>query len=250
MLKVSIITICRNSEKTIDETIQSVLGQLYDNIEYIIIDGASTDNTITKINKYSNRIHYFISEPDKSLYDALNKGIKAATGDIIGILHSDDVFNDNNVINDIVSIFNENVNIDLVYGDALFVNYDHKPIRFYSSSSFKPIMFYFGFQPAHTATFIKNEAHRKYGLYDENYKIAGDFDLLLRFILKYKLQYRYFNRTVVKMRIGGRSTSGIQSVLILNKEIKKSLTINNLFSNYLLIYIKYIFKIWSFIKFK
>jgi glycosyltransferase involved in cell wall biosynthesis len=166
MLKVSIITISRNSEKTIEDSIQSVLKQLYNNIEYIIIDGASTDSTINKINKYLNKIDYFISEPDKSLYHALNKGIKAATGDIIGILHSDDTYNDNNVIGDIVSIFNDNVNIDLVYGDALFVSYDHKPIRFYSSSSFKPIMFYFGFQPAHTATFIKTNAHRKYGLYD------------------------------------------------------------------------------------
>ena len=250
MLKISIITICRNSETTIDETIQSVLGQLYGNIEYLIVDGGSTDNTIPIIHKYSNRIHYFITEPDKSLYDALNKGIKAATGDIIGILHSDDVFNDNNVIDDIVTIFNENVNIDLVYGDALFVNYDYKPIRFYNSSSFKPFMFYFGFQPAHTATFIKTEAHRKYGLYDENYKIAGDFDLLSRFILKFKLQYRYFNRTVVKMRIGGKSTSGIQSVFVLNTEIKRSLTNNNFYSNYLLIYSKYFLKIWSFIKFK
>lgn len=250
MLKISIITICRNSETTIDETIQSVLGQLYCNIEYLIVDGGSTDNTIQIIHKYSNRIHYFITEPDKSLYDALNKGIKAATGDIIGVLHSDDVFNDNNVIDDIVTIFNENCNIDLVYGDALFVNYDYKPIRFYSSSSFKPFMFYFGFQPAHTATFIKMEAHSKYGLYNENYKIAGDFDLLSRFILKFKLQYRYFNRTVVKMRIGGKSTSGIQSVFVLNSEIKRSLTNNNFYSNYLLIYSKYFFKIWSFIKFK
>jgi glycosyltransferase involved in cell wall biosynthesis len=250
MLKVSIITISRNSEKTIENSIQSVLGQLYNNIEYIIIDGASTDNTINIINKYINRINYFISEQDKSLYDALNKGIKAATGDIIGILHSDDIYNDNNVIGDIVSFFKDQENIDLVYGNALFINDVNKPIRFYSSSSFKPIMFFFGFQPAHTATFIKTQIHKKYGLYDENYKIAGDYDLLLRFILKYKLQYRYINRTIVKMKIGGKSTSGIQSIFQLNSEIKKSLKNNNLFSNYILIYSKYLVKIWSFLFFK
>jgi glycosyltransferase involved in cell wall biosynthesis len=249
-IKVSIITVTKNADKTIEDSIKSLQIQSYNNIEHIIIDGASTDKTIDIINNFNHKQLQFISEPDKSLYDALNKGIKLATGDIIGILHADDLLYDNNVICDVVSFFDVNSNIDILFGDALFINQFNKPIRFYKSALFKPILFYFGFQPAHTATFIKSEIFKKYGLYNDSFKIAGDFDLLLRYLLKFKLKYKYFSRTIVKMRTGGKSTNGLKSLIQLNREIKKSLIINNYFSSYFLIYSKYFFKIWSFLKFK
>jgi glycosyltransferase involved in cell wall biosynthesis len=248
-IKVSIITVTKNADKTIEDSIKSLNNQFYNNIEHVIIDGGSTDQTINIINNSNHKSFKFISEPDKSLYDALNKGINLATGDIIGILHSDDFFYDNKVICDVVTFFNLNSNIDLLFGNALFINQFNKPIRYYKSALFKPFLFYFGFQPAHTATFIKAEIFNKYGIYNDSFKIAGDYDLLLRFLLKYKLKYKYFNRTIVKMRIGGKSTNGLNSILLLNREIKKSLKINNFFSSYFLIYSKYLFKIWSFIKF-
>jgi glycosyltransferase involved in cell wall biosynthesis len=247
MLKISIITVVRNRVDAIEDTIKSVLTQDYGNVEYIVIDGDSGDGTMDVINKFSSQIDFILSEKDNSLYEAINKGIKNATGDIIGLLHADDLFKSKNVITKVSDLFNSDANIAVVYGDADYVNFENKIVRHYSSKYFRPFMFYFGFQPAHTASFIKKEFFDSFGFYREDMKIAGDFELLLRALLVYKLNYKYINLTTVNMRIGGVSNSGFKSIIKLNQEIFISLKSNKLFASYISIYSKYFLKIWSFL---
>lgn len=247
MLRVSIITVVRNRVDSIQSTIQSVLSQDYTNIEYLVIDGDSSDGTIDVIKEFSNKIDFFLSENDNSIYEALNKGIKHAKGDIIGILHADDIFSSNNVISNLVDSFNSDASTSLIYGDADYVNSNNKIVRHYSSKFFRPFMFYFGFQPAHTASFFKKSCFETVGNYREDLKIAADFELLLRVMSINKLKYKYLPLTMVNMRIGGISSSGISSVIRLNQEIIFSLKSNKLFASFILVYSKYIFKIWSFL---
>jgi glycosyltransferase involved in cell wall biosynthesis len=246
-MKVSIITVVRNRVDSIRNTIQSVLSQDYTNIEYLVIDGNSTDGTIDVINAYSSKIDVFLSENDNSIYEALNKGIKHAKGDIIGVLHADDVFSNNSVISNVVDSFNSDLNTSLLYGDADYVNSKNIIVRHYSSKFFRPFMFYFGFQPAHTASFIRKTCYEAVGNYREDLKIAGDFELLLRVMSINKFKFKYLPLTMVNMRIGGISSSGISSVIRLNREVIFSLKSNNLFASIILVYSKYIFKIWSFL---
>lgn len=249
-MKISIITITYNSFNTLEKCITSVINQNYENIEYIIIDGKSTDNTINLIHKYRNEISKLISEPDHGIYDAINKGIKLATGDIVGVLNSDDFFAHNNVISEIAHQFESYLEIKGVYADVAFVDRVdiEKKVRHYSSKFFKPWMFKFGFQPAHPTFYVKKELFDKYGLYRTDLKISGDFELLLRFLLKHKIKYKYVNNVWVKMRVGGVSTSGISSVVKLNSEIIKAHRYNNLHSNLFLVYSKYLFKWWGFVR--
>lgn len=165
-MKISIITATYNSEAHIADCVRSVNSQTYDNIEHIIIDGASKDNTLEIINCIPNRVTTIVSEPDKGIYDAMNKGIKAATGDIIGILNSDDFFTSDNIIETVVDNF-KNSDIDALYGDVHFVNPDDisKSVRYYSSAIFKPLLFRFGFMPAHPSFYMKKECYEKHGLY-------------------------------------------------------------------------------------
>ena len=180
-MKISVITICFNSESTIEKTIQSVLKQNYKNFEYIIIDGGSTDNTINIINKYKSKISKFISEKDRGIYDAINKGINLANGEIISILHSDDRFFDDEVLNNIIKSFKEENTIDCVIGNTLIVK-SNKILRKYSSKNFKNWMMYFGISPPHPSTFIKKKVYDKIGLYSSDYSIAGDFEFFLRML--------------------------------------------------------------------
>ena len=249
--KISVITVCYNSEKTITETIKSVLNQDYENFEYIIIDGKSTDNTLNIINRYKDKIDVIISEKDKGIYDAINKGIKIATGDVVGILNSDDSFNGHNVLSKINSSFFLKNEIDIVYSDVIFLDPTSKKIvRYYSSKFFKLKLFRFGFQPAHPTFYAKKYLFDKYGYYDIKYKIAADFDLMLRFLYVHKINYLYRNDVWVKMLTGGASTNGINSVIKINKEILDSCTKNKIYSNYIIIYSKYFVKWLSFFKFK
>lgn len=247
-MKVSIITVTYNSESFLKSCIESVLNQTYKEIEHIIIDGNSNDATLDLIRGY--RHLKWISEEDSGIYDAMNKGIKLATGDIIGILNSDDFFADNDVVKRIMEQFSSSSEIDAVYSNVCFVeryNIDKK-IRYYSSRFFKPYMFKFGFQPAHPTFYVKRELFKKYGLYRTDLKIAGDFELLLRFLLKNKVKSQYVNDLWVKMRVGGASTSGLSSVIQLNSEIIKAHDFNNLHTNKLLIYSKYFIKWWGFLR--
>lgn len=248
-MKVSIITVSYNSENTIEETILSVKNQNYKNIEYIIIDGKSKDQTVSIIKKYKKDISKFISEPDKGIYDAMNKGIKLATGDIIGILNSDDLYVDNNVISTIVRQFEIN-KVDAVFADLVYVNSlnPERIVRYYCSANFSTKKFMYGWMPAHPTFFVKRSCYKKYGLFKTDYKIASDYELLVRFLAKYKVNYSYLPKVIVKMRTGGASTKNFKSNWILNKEIIRACAENNIKTNMVKVLLKYFVKIFQLIK--
>jgi glycosyltransferase involved in cell wall biosynthesis len=247
-LKVSIITVSKNSKDTISASIDSVLNQTYKNIEYIIIDGSSHDGTIEVIKKYIDKISYFTSEPDNGLYDAMNKGISHANGDIIGILNSDDFYIDNLVIEKVVNEF-ESEEVDSIYADIVFVDSKNlnKILRYYDSSFFKPKKFAYGFMPAHPAFFVKKEIYDKYGCFNTKYKIAADFDLLVRFLYIHSISYSYMKEVLVKMRPGGISNS-FKSVWQINNEQLKVCKDNGIESNIVMIFFKYPVKILGYLK--
>lgn len=245
-MKVSIITTTFNSAKTVQNTIESVINQDYPNIEHIVVDGASKDNTIDIVNSYGSNISHLISEPDKGIYDAMNKGIKIATGDIIGILNSDDFFTSNDIISTIVDTFTQN-DIDALYGDIHFVHPEdlNKPVRYYSSEIFRPSLFRFGFMPAHPSFYVKKKCYDQFGLYALDYKIASDYELLIRFLFKYKVKYQYIKKDFVTMRTGGISTENFKSRILLNKEIVKACNEYGIKTNLFLLSLKYFYKIFE-----
>lgn len=245
-MKISIITATYNSGSTLRDTIRSVLSQSYPDIEYIIVDGGSKDNTLEIVNEYKDKISKVISEPDKGIYDAMNKGICMATGDIVGILNSDDFFTSGNVVENIVKAFKSN-DIDAVFGDIHFVKPDNlnKSVRYYSSSIFRPALFRFGFMPAHPSFYVKRTCYEKYGLYDLNYKIASDYDLLIRFLYVNKITYKYLNMDFVTMRVGGASTENVKSRVVLNKEIVRACRKYGIYTNLFILSLKYIYKIFE-----
>lgn len=247
-MKVSIITVVYNRAATIERAIRSVLDQSYQNIEYVIVDGNSTDGTMTVVDQYRNEIATVISEKDEGMYDALNKGIKAATGDIVGILHADDEFAHEYVIEQIVSKFESNPVIEAMYGDVGFVHAEqpHKIIRYYSSAIFKTNLFQWGFMPAHPTFFCYRRFFEQFGYYRTDLEIAADFDLLLRFLRKHKLYAMYIPEMLVRMNMGGKSTNGISSTIKINKELKQILKEHQLPSSYVRLYARYFVKVWEF----
>lgn len=207
-MKVSVITIVYNNQDSIASCIESVLSQTYNNIEHIVIDGASTDNTVAVIEKYKSQLAYFVSEKDKGLYNALNKGIKKATGDIIGILHSDDLYYENNTIEKVVNQF-KSTNADLVYGEGIYVDKIETSIikRIYPSKPFKKCYLKYGWIPLHTGIYVKKEVFEKYGFYDEGYSIASDYEISLRWFSNSNIKKVFLNEYLVRMRMGGKSTT-------------------------------------------
>jgi len=207
-MKVSIITSCFNREATIGQAIESVLNQDYPDIEYIIVDGASTDKSLEIIKKYKDKVTKIVSEPDKGMYEALNKGIHLASGDIIGLVHSDDFLYAPNTISKIVTTF-QNTNADFVYGNGLFVDPEktNKVIRNWKSGKYSKWKVKHGWLPLHTTCYIKRSCINKLGLYDESYKIAADSDFLVRYLYEASLKVYYLNEYIVRMRMGGLSTN-------------------------------------------
>ncbi|MDA7754875.1 glycosyltransferase [Pseudomonadales bacterium] len=244
-MKISIITVCYNSEKTIRDTIESVLSQEYPDIEYIVIDGLSDDSTVSIINEYRDNISKIISEPDNGLYDAMNKGIKNSTGDVVGILNSDDLFENSTVISDVMEHFDNRPSISLLFGDVVHVDPNNlkKITRFYSSKKFKPFKLRFGWMPPHTATFIKTEVFKIVGDYSLDYRISADYELFVRMLIVNKLVYSRLDKVLVRMRSGGLSTSGIKSNFLLNTEIVKACRDNGTYTNFLLLLLKIPMKI-------
>ena len=252
ILKISIVTVCYNSVTTIRDTIESVFAQDFANIEYIVIDGGSKDNTFEVIDGFSNRIAYIVSEPDKGIYDAMNKGIALTTGDVIGILNSDDFYLHSEVISQVVQAFKDNPNADLVLGNVDFVNACDltRPTRLYSSFRFLPWKMRFGFMPAHPGAFIKKSAYDKVGLYKLGYKIGADFDLFVRMLMVKKMPYFKLNHTLVRMRVGGVSTSGLRSYLTSTNEMLRSLKKNKVYSNSLFLLLRLPVKFFQMARFK
>ncbi len=247
-MRVSIITVVYNNESTIGDSILSVQQQNYGNIEHIIVDGYSTDNTMEIINSKIDNKAIVISESDDGMYDAMNKGIKIASGDIIGILNADDIFYDENVISKIAKKFATN-NIEALYGDVVFVkqNNTEEILRYYSGKKFKPYKFAYGFMPPHPSFYAKKEVFEKHGYYKTNYKIAADYEILIRFLAIKKIKTAYLNLPMVKMRMGGVSNKDLKSVHTLNTEIVRACRENNIKTHILIIYMKYFIKIFEFI---
>jgi len=251
-MKISIITVSYNSKLTIRDTFDSVLNQTYPDIEYIVVDGRSSDGTIDIIKAYepyfNNNIHW-ISEPDKGLYDAMNKGIKMATGDIVGIINSDDFYSEKNIIEIVANTFKHDSTVEAIYGDVRFVNPDNleKTVRYYRSRNFKPWRFRFGFMPPHPSFFTYKHNFDKFGYYKTDYKIAADYELLIRFLFTNKIKYKYLPSTIMKMRTGGASTASLKSNIVLNKEIVRACRENGIYTNLFILTFKYFVKIWELI---
>lgn len=220
-MKVSIITTCYNRVGTIRGSIESVLSQDYHDIEYIIIDGLSTDGTIDIICQYQDKIDMIISEKDHGMYEAINKGIRLATGDIIGLVHSDDYLYDSNVISDIVKRFEE-TDADFLYGDGVFVNADDitKCARNWIGGSYYRWKVGLGWLPLHPTCYIRRDVMMREGLYDESYKIAADSDLLFRYLYLADLKVTYLKRKIIRMRMGGLSTDSEKRKLMFNEDLR------------------------------
>lgn len=225
-MKVSIITTCYNRVGTIQGAIESVLAQDYPDIEYIIIDGASNDGSVDTIKSMMEDGRWkkswkFISESDHGMYEAINKGIRMATGDIIGLVHSDDFLYDNHVISDVVKQFEE-TNADFLYGDGVFVNADdtNKPVRNWIGGAYHRWKVACGWLPLHPTCYIKREVMLREGLYDESYKIAADSDLLFRYLYMANLKVTYLKRKIIRMRMGGLSTDSAKRKLMWDEDVR------------------------------
>lgn len=248
-MKVSLITVVYNGAATIRSAIESVIAQDYPDIEYIIIDGASKDGTPDIVREYGDGVSLLISEPDKGIYDAMNKGVRHATGDIVGILNADDMYAHPDVISAVVARLKE-TGADSLIGDLVFVRPDNldKVVRYYSSKGFHLRRFERGDMPPHPTFFVKRSAYMEHGLFDTQYRITADFELMLRFLYKHRLSYCYLEKVMVKMRTGGVSDSGIKSKIALNKEIKAGLEANGIPTSMLKIYSKYFTKVFQLVR--
>ena len=247
---ISIITATFNSAKTLKDTIQSVLRQTNKDFEYLIIDGGSTDETIDIVKSYesefSGRLKW-VSEKDQGIYDAMNKGIKMASGDVVGILNSDDYFTSDDILQTVADAFKSH-EIDAIYGDIHFIR-DGNPqkcIRYYSSRMFTPFWLRFGFMPAHPSFYCKREVFERAGLYSLDYKIGADYEMMVRLFKKYKIVRRYINKDFVTMRTGGASTRNVKSRLTLIKEDVRACRDNGVYTNELFICMKFLYKMFEF----
>lgn len=246
-MKISIITVCYNSEKTIEKTFKSVQNQTYKNVEYIVVDGGSKDTTIDLVKKYESMVSKWVSESDKGLYDAMNKGIAMATGDIVGVLNSDDIFTDEFVLENVVNFHLKNKNVDASVGNILQFNEEGKTVRKYSAKNWNPEKLKIGFMPAHPAVFFKKELFDKFGMYQLDFTIGADYELITRFFLQHKITWKFSDITTTSMLIGGVSSSGFSSYQLISKEIKKALTRNNIKFSYLKVQLRGFWKIIGFL---
>jgi glycosyltransferase involved in cell wall biosynthesis len=219
-MRISIITICYNRSATIAKAIESVLNQDYPNIEYIIIDGNSTDGTKNIIESYSDKISKYISEPDLGMYDAINKGLNIATGDVVGLMHSDDVFYDSSVVSKIAAKFEKESQTEGIYGNGIYVTNDaeEKLVRNRIGGAYNFNNLKSGWLPLHPTVYLKKSLIEKYGVYDLNFKIASDTEFLLRYLYKYKIKLSYLDEYIVTMRMGGLSTSYKRAFEVLKED--------------------------------
>lgn len=247
MTKISIITVVYNAEQTISQCIESVINQDYPEIEYLVIDGGSNDGTLEKIKAFQNKITHFISEKDKGLYDAMNKGVRLATGDFVGIVNADDFLAGNHVISSLVSLINMHPTAEMICSSVSIHKGEvwDKAWRNYDATKFRLWQFRIGIQPPHPGAYIKRTLFDKVGLYNIKYRISGDFDLLLRMLYVNKAQAIYSSFISVKMRDGGLSSMGLKSKIRMNNEDLDALRKQGIYSNKILIWSKYIFKIFQ-----
>ncbi|MBV5328665.1 MAG: glycosyltransferase [Chlorobium sp.] len=242
MPQVSIVTAALNSSATIADCLKSVASQTYPT-EHIIIDGASTDNTLEIVRRISPSAS-ILSEPDKGIYDAMNKGIQLATGDIVGILNSDDFYIGPRVIEKVVALFRES-SADALFADLIYVRPDcpDRVVRYYSGAGFTPDKFSWGWMPPHPTFFVKRHLYERYGLFRTDYKIAADYELTARFLARHKVRFAYLPEVLVCMRTGGVSTRSLRSNWILNREILRACAENGISTNIVKVYSKYFRKV-------
>ncbi|MDG2330703.1 MAG: glycosyltransferase family 2 protein [Flavobacteriales bacterium] len=226
-MKVSIVTICFNSAETIRTALKSVIAQSYPDIEYIIVDGKSKDNTLSIVNEYKESIAKIISEEDDGIYDAMNKGVKAATGDVIGILNSDDLYANEHVVSNMVKAISD---ADAVYADLVYVSRKdtNQVTRAWRAGVYKKGLFKKGWMPPHPTFFVKKSCYDNYGYYSTELNSSADYELMLRLIHKHEISVNYFPETIVKMRVGGQSTISIKNRLAANKEDRRAWEMNGL----------------------
>lgn len=253
-MKISVITATWNSGKTIGDTLRSVLNQSFTNIEHIIKDGGSKDDTLEICKNFEQKYYAdgdkgrtinILSDNDKGIYDAMNQGIKAATGDVIGILNSDDFYTSDDVLARVAEEFANNPELEAVYGDIHFVKDENlkKCTRYFSSRYFRPWALRFGFMPAHPSFYVRREVYEKYGLYDLDFRTSSDFEMMVRLFVKEKIHARYINKDFVTMRAGGESTAGLEAKRKVNRDIAGSLKKHGVYSNQFFQSLRYFWRI-------
>jgi len=248
-LKISIITVCYNSEKHIKTAIESVINQTYLDIEYIVVDGASKDRTVDIIKSYGDKITKMVSEPDKGIYDAMNKGFQLATGDYLALINSDDFYMSNDAIENVVNELNKK-QTDSLFADLIYVeeNNTDKQVRYWKSNEFVKGSFKKGWHPAHPTFFVKNEIYKKYGYFDLSFKLAADFELMLRFLEKYQISSCYLSKPIIKMRLGGATNKNFKNIYNQNIECYRAFKVNDLSVSILYPFYRLLPKIIQFFK--
>ena len=255
-MKISVITATYNSAQTVRDTFESLLAQTYQDIECIVVDGASKDGTLDIIREFEPRFGgrmKWSSEPDKGIYDAMNKGLARATGDVVGILNSDDFFTAPDILEEVAKAFEADNTLDAVYGDIHYCKWDDvtRPVRYYSSKGFRRWKMFIGYMPAHPSFYCRKQVYENYGYFDAtSFKVAADFECVLRFIYIHRIKTRYIPRDFVTMREGGASSSGAQSHLAINRDHLLAFKKNGVRSNIVFLGVRYVFKIFEIIKSK
>ena len=248
-MQVSVITATYNSSTTVVRAIKSIKRQNYDNVQIVVVDGESQDDTISLIKPMLDDKDILLSEPDHGIYDALNKGLAIAGGDIIAFLHSDDLFYDDNILSTVVDALSDD-NVDMVYGDVLFfsVKKEKKTVRKYRSDKLLKKNLAWGKMPAHPAMFIKHRVYEKIGYFETDFQIAADYEFMCRLVNYVKLNAVYLPQTFVRMQLGGVSTGGFKNTVLLNKEVMRALNKNGIYSNLFMLLSKYPSKILQFFR--
>ncbi len=246
-MKVSIITVAYNAEATIGDTLRSVATQSHPDIEHIVIDGASRDGTMAVVEPYRPRLAHVVSEPDRGIYDAMNKGLRLATGDIVGFLNSDDYYAHERVIETVTRAFSAE-DIEAAFADVQFIDprTPSKVARRYSSRWFRPSRIGWGWMPAHPTLFFRRAIYQRSGPFRTDFRIAGDFEFIARVFTGQSVRYRYIPEPLVVMRTGGVSTSGLSGTILLNREVLRACRLNGIPSNYFKIGSKYLLKLLEF----
>lgn len=253
-MKISVITATWNSGRTIGDTLRSVFYQSFTNVEHIIKDGGSKDDTLEICKNFEQKYYKdeckgrtinILSDKDKGIYDAMNQGVKAATGDVIGILNSDDFYTSDDVLARVAEEFEKNPELEAVYGDIHFVKDENlkKCTRYFSSRYFRPWALRFGFMPAHPSFYVRREVYEKYGLYDLDFRTSSDFEMMVRLFVKEKIRSKYINKDFVTMRAGGESTAGLEAKRKVNRDIAGSLKKHGVYSNQFFQSLRYFWRI-------
>ncbi|ADQ18761.1 glycosyltransferase family 2 protein [Leadbetterella byssophila] len=242
-MKISVITVCFNAVQTLEQTITSVLSQDYPDFEYIVVDGGSKDGTVALLERYADKIRY-ISEKDNGIYDAMNKGVRLASGEVIGVIGADDFYPDVQVLSRVAKGFTE-VDTDSVYGDVKFVDPldTEKVVRFWKDAPYDKANWLKGWMPPHVAFFLKKSAYEKYGLYHTEFTCSGDYELMLRMLYKNDLKAHYIPATLMTMRVGGTSSASLKHRWVANQEDRKAWRMNNLKPKWYTLWLKPISKI-------